>query len=53
MIAKFKDFFSPANGGFEAARNWYCAQLNNVNEADEKGKKDYVVAACLCLSECL
>ncbi|KAM3086841.1 hypothetical protein ACMFMG_000963 [Clarireedia jacksonii] len=36
MISKFKDFFSPANGGFSAAKNWYSSQLHNVNEADEK-----------------
>ncbi|PQE09807.1 Epoxide hydrolase protein [Rutstroemia sp. NJR-2017a BBW] len=36
MIARFKDYFSPENGGFDAARNWYVAPLEGVNEGDEK-----------------
>ncbi|CZT00651.1 related to epoxide hydrolase [Rhynchosporium graminicola] len=29
--------FAPENGGYSAAINWYKAQLQNINAADEKG----------------
>ncbi|KAF7852772.1 hypothetical protein EAF04_010891 [Stromatinia cepivora] len=35
-VASFKALFSPQNGGFGAAKNWYTAQLHGINEADDK-----------------
>ncbi|ESZ90026.1 hypothetical protein SBOR_9582 [Sclerotinia borealis F-4128] len=35
-VAHFKALFSPENGGFAAAKNWYTMQLHGINEADDK-----------------
>ncbi|KAJ8061428.1 hypothetical protein OCU04_009249 [Sclerotinia nivalis] len=35
-VASFKALFSPQNGGFGAAKNWYTAQLHGINEANDK-----------------
>ncbi|KAF7914146.1 uncharacterized protein EAF01_000552 [Botrytis porri] len=35
-IEYFKNIFSPKNGGFGAAKNWYTMQLHGINEDDDK-----------------
>jgi len=35
-IMHFKEAFSPSNGGFAAAINWYRAALQNINDSDDK-----------------
>jgi soluble epoxide hydrolase / lipid-phosphate phosphatase len=43
-IAHFKRVFSIENGGFGPGINWYRAQLQNINEADEKGTMPLQIA---------
>ncbi|TGO63820.1 hypothetical protein BOTNAR_0095g00180 [Botryotinia narcissicola] len=35
-VEYFKNIFSPKNGGFGAAKNWYTMQLHGINEDDDK-----------------
>ncbi|KAF7924219.1 uncharacterized protein EAE98_007270 [Botrytis deweyae] len=35
-VEHFKNTFSPQNGGFGAAKNWYTMQLHGINEDDDK-----------------
>ncbi|KAK6598685.1 epoxide hydrolase [Botrytis cinerea] len=35
-VEHFKNMFSPKNGGFGGAKNWYTMQLHGINEGDDK-----------------